>query len=142
MAAIGAHGAAGFHYQTIPVRAHAAATATEEAALLWFPDSAIDITRAWHVPDDAITGADTNSTSLNLIDGGSAGSGTTEIANIDYVTGTDATANNEKAFVTAAGTTFTKYALAAGSSLMLQYVKAGTGLAIPTGNIVIEFQPR
>jgi hypothetical protein len=143
MAAIGVLSVAGKHYLVQRVPAHAAATATESLAVLFLGnDSAIDVTAVYHVPDTVVTGADTNSTNLNLLDAGTGGAGTTELGHIDYALGTNTSALDARAFVTAALTTFTRYALPAGAVLALQYEKVGTGLAIPAGLLVVEFEPR
>ena len=123
--------------QSIQIRipAHAAATATEKVALL-YASFAIYVTAVRHIPDTIVTGANTNTTHINLIDAGSAGTGTTEQGNIDYVSATDTAELDSRAF------TFTAFTLDSGDVLALQFEKVGSGLAIPAGLIVIEFQPR
>lgn len=130
--ALGPRNMAGTFRIQVPARTHAAATATEKLCL-FIPEKAVRITAMYHVPDVAITGADTNTTHLNILDGGTDGTGTTEKANIDYVSGTDATALTTNDF------SITAFNLDAGDSLILQYGKVGTGLLIPEGWIIIEY---
>lgn len=110
---------------------HAAATATETRSVFYAP-SAMFIEAVYFVPDADITGVDTNTTHLNLIDKGADGNGTTELANVDFVAGTNATDYNAVEFTLAAGDR-----LAADGVVALQYEKIGTGLLIPAGLLVV-----
>ena len=121
----------GQHRFLARVPGHAASTATESFPID-FQRQAIALVSATHVPDQTITGADTNSTSLELVNVGTAGVGTAELANRDYLNGTDTTALDGGAFTMAATLT-----VAAGSVIVLRYTKVGAGLAIPAG--FIEF---
>jgi hypothetical protein len=124
----------------VRVPAHAASTSTERVVLV-YASFAMRIKAVRHVPDTIVTGANTNTTHLNLIDAGASGAGTTEMGNIDYVNGTDTPAEDARAFTTS-GSTFTAFTLDAGDVFSLQYEKVSNGLAIPAGMIVIEFEPR
>jgi hypothetical protein len=110
---------------------HAAATATESRPIAYAPQAAT-IEAVYFIPNAAITGADTNTTHLNLINRGTDGSGSTELANIDFVAGTDATAFNATEFTLAAGDR-----VVADGVVALQYEKVGTGLLIPEGLFVV-----
>lgn len=130
--ALGQRNRAGSNRLIVPARTHAAATATERI-LLWIPEAAVRITALAHCPDAAITGVDTNTTHLNFHDGGATGTGTTEVANVDYTKGTDAVALTDNDL------SATAFNLDAGDSFILQYEKVGTGLLIPEGFIMIDY---
>jgi len=123
----------GSQVELIPVIAHAAATASELVPI-WYAKFPCRVKAAYHV-SPAITGADTNTTHLNLINAGTDGTGTDEVGNIDYVMGTDQAASDPQSFG------LTAFNLAAEETLVLQYEKVGTGLAIPAGAIVLELEP-
>jgi hypothetical protein len=118
--------------------AHAAATTTEAIPIFRAP-FACKVTAVRVIPGAAATGDDTNRTNYNLLDGGSAGTGTTELGNLDYATGTDA----------AVGVTQNVYApadpddgetLAAGDVLKMQIEKVGNGVALGATLCVIEYR--
>lgn len=129
------HDIPGAHQAQYALRAHAAATATEVAYVFVAP-FACKVRSVSLVWDAAITGANTNTTNVNLLNAGADGTGTTELANIDYASGTNATA----------GATVSLYApasylsLAAGAKLAIQIEKVGTGLALPTGTVVVTYE--
>jgi hypothetical protein len=129
------HDVPGTHQAQASLRAHAAATNTEKSHVFIAPFKA-RIKSVSLVFDAAITGANTNTTHVNLINAGTAGSGTTEIGNIDYVNGTNA----------AAGATVALYAPAtplevdAGTKLAIQHEKVGNGLDIPAALVVISYE--
>ena len=126
------HDIPGRHIFSMDVHAHAAATATEVYALMRVPFKSV-VKAIRHIPSAAINGADTNTTHLN------ARVGTTEIANIDYTNGNNASALTAKDFanLAAAG-----YNVEAGDVLNVQIEKVGTGLDIPQGVIVVEIEAR
>jgi hypothetical protein len=102
---------------------HLAATATETRAIWTAPCNCV-ITGCSVVNPAAVTGNDTNSTNLNLLDAGAAGTGTTEIGNLDLATGTNLVANVPSAL------TVTATVLTAGDVVKVQYEKVGTGLLL------------
>ena len=126
------HDIPGNHDRQVTTIAHAAATATEIVASVVAPFAA-KMTVYW-VPNAAITGTATNYTNLNVINKGQAGAGTTELGNVDFASGTDATACDELALVA------TAVAVAAGDVIALQAEKVSTGLAIPAGTLVARFK--
>ena len=142
MSTLGAHKIAGEHQRTIRLLTHAAATATEARAVFFALNDAVTLIGVAFVPDGAITGDNTNYTEMNLIDAGTAGAGSTEIAHIDWTTGVNGVAFDAKAFATAALTTFTRYDLAAGAVVKLEFAKVSSGVAIPAGLLVIAYEPR
>lgn len=126
------HDIPGEHDRQVATIAHAAATATEIVATVVAPFKA-KMTLHW-VPNAAITGAATNYTNLNAINKGQSGAGSTEIGNVDFDDGTNATACDELAIVGSA------VAVAAGDVIALQAEKVSTGLSIPSGTLVARFK--
>jgi hypothetical protein len=101
-----------------PVIAHAAATATELHALWTCPhDFKVDGVNV--IASVAVTGTDTNTTHINIMDGA------TEKVNLDPVSGVDFVAHTRYAM------TVTAWTLNAGDHLNVQLEKVGTGLALP-----------
>lgn len=129
------HDIPGAHQTHYALRAHAAATATEDAFCFVAP-FACKIRAVEIVWDAAITGTATNYTNVNLINAGTDGTGTTELANIDYLAGTNASAGATVSLYAPA----TPLALAAGAKLKLQLEKVGTGLSLPSGLVRITFE--
>lgn len=99
------------------------------------PTHAVRVTKVEVVPQAAITGASTNSANWNLINKGTDGLGTTELANKDFVTGVNAAAFD----VLVLYTPTTPAKLAAGTVLALQREKVGTGLALPEALVVVHY---
>lgn len=90
-----------------------------------------------YVPDTVLTGANTDSRTIVLVNKGQAGAGTTVVATKAFVSGVNAAADDETAItlsVVAGATT-----VAAGDILAWQSTHVGgTGLADPGGLAVIE----
>lgn len=129
------HDIAGPRVDQAQVRAHAAATATE-LVNIWQAPFKCKIRSVKLRPDAAITGADTNTTHANLLNGGVAGTGTTELGNIDFVSGTDAAVGEELDLYAPASPTLVD----AGTLLKVQLEKVSTGLALPQFLAVIEYE--
>lgn len=90
------------------------------------------VTAVTFTPDTAITGANTDTRSLNVINAGSDGTGTTEIASIDFVSGTDADAFDETALTLSAVEDATT--VAAGDIIKLNSdAIGGSGMVDPGG---------
>ncbi len=106
-----------------PIAVHAAATATETRAL-WTAPRACKVTGISITPDVASTGDDTNSTTVSILNAGSAGSGTTAIATLTLATGTNLVALDEYAITT------TTTALSAGDVLAIKFTKVGSGVLV------------
>lgn len=130
------HDIPGAFQATYQLRAHAAATATEQAYCFVAP-FACKIRSVQVIWDAAITGADTNSSSVGVLNTGTDGTGTTALGTaVAYVSGTDA----------AQGATVDLYApspytaIAVGVKLAVQITKVGTGLALPTGLVVVTYE--
>ncbi len=86
----------------------------------------------------AITGANTDSRTVNLVNKGQAGAGTTVIATLAFVSGVNTTASDEKT-ITLSSTAADKV-VAAGDVLQWQSAAVGTGIADPGGlvNVTIS----
>jgi len=113
--------------QITRVPAHAAATATESYPIFSAP-FACSITAIKINPITAVTGADTNTTHLNIDDASG------EIADLDLTSGNDLTANVDNTITISTATTLTK-----GQNLELEFEKIGSGLAVPASLMVIEY---
>ncbi len=84
-----------------------------------------------------VVGADTNAVHLNLIDGGLEGAGTTQIANIDLVNGTDLIVGKTQLFD--GTTTALERFLALGTILELEAEEVGTGDATDMPELLLIF---
>lgn len=122
-------------YSITSVAVHAAATATEARALFTAPRACV-VTGVSITPDVATTGNDTNTTNLNLINKGAAGSGTTEVGNLDPVTGVDFAAFDEVAIPLTAS-----FAMAAGDVLAIQFEKVASGVLVGPGLMKVTWYP-
>lgn len=129
------HDIPGSHVATYQLRAHAAATATEVACIFRAP-FACKIVSVEIIPDAAATGNDTNRTNVNLLNGGTAGTGTTELGNLDYATGTDAAVGVAQDVYRPA----TALAIASGVILKLQLEKVSSGVALGSALVVTTYQ--
>jgi len=113
----------------------AAATATESRPVFVAPADcyiiALDV-----IPQATITGADTNSTNLNLIDKGTAGTGSTELANRDYVSGTNSTGFVKQSIYAPAS----PLEVSAGNVLAIELEKVGDGLIIPEMLVQVTYR--
>ena len=123
---------AGLHYAHINLIAHAAATATEKVGI-WIAPAAVNVVGIKICPALAATGDNTNRTNYNFIDM-ATGAGTTEVANHDYATGTDAVAG------TSVSLTVTTFAMAAGDALGVEAEKVASGLALGPTAVEISFR--
>ena len=114
--------------QTIDVEVAAAATGAEASGLEDAPFAGT-LASATVIPITVLTGADTNSRTINVFNRGQAGAGTTLMATLAFVTGVDAPAEDETALtlsVVAGATT-----VVAGDVIEVQSLHVGTGLACP-----------
>ncbi len=112
-----------------------AADATAEWPI-FYADRDCRILRVGIVAYSTITGANTNTFHVNILNKGAAGVGTTEIGNKDFVSGTNATAFVEYDVVAESANA----AMARGEVLNLQREKVGTGMAMPALLVVVAFE--
>lgn len=89
------------------------------------------------VPAAAVTGANTNTRAVALVNKGQAGSGSTSVASLQFDSGVNASANNEKA-VTLSGTP-ADLAVAQGDTLLWTSTHVGTGITDPGGLVRVTF---
>lgn len=87
-----------------------------------------------YIPAATITGAATNNRTLNLVNKGAGGAGTTVIATLNFANGTNATADIAKAITLGVAANL---AVAAGDILQWQSVHIGTGITDPGGLVVV-----
>jgi hypothetical protein len=129
------HDLPGNHTAFVIIHAHAAATATESIPIFVAP-FACKLMSVTVTPAAAATGDNTNRTNINLQNGGTAGTGTTELGNLDYATGTDAAVGvPQTVYSSTTGT-----ALAAGSVLKAVYEKVGNGVALGANLVTITYR--
>jgi hypothetical protein len=91
-----------------------------------------------YTPSAAITGANTNSRTLKLVNKGQSGSGTTVIAELALTSGVNAAAFDEKA-LTLSGTAANKE-VAEGDVLAFVSEHVGTGITDPGGEVQVRLE--
>lgn len=89
------------------------------------------------VPASAITGANTNTRVVAVLNKGAAGSGSTSVASLQFDSGVNASANNEKA-ITLSGTA-ANLVVAQGDTLLWTSTHVGTGITDPGGLVRVTF---
>lgn len=112
---------------------HSAATATEDVALFSIPHAG-RLRAVYFVPLADVTGANTNSTTLDVINRGAAGAGTTSLGTLTLVSGTNLTGKTPNTVVSGLTT-----ALADGDTIALNATKVGTGLDVPSGTVLFVY---
>lgn len=117
----------------VPAYAAAAATDTSPIARV---EKAGKVSSVTFIPDAAITGADTDTRKVSLVNTGQDGSGTTEIAALQFDSGVDAAKDDEKT-ITLTATTADRV-VAAGDVLAWKSAKVGTGMDDPGGLVRIK----
>lgn len=121
--------------KVITANVPAAATAVADDTLLFQAPYDCTVTAVEFVPEAAITGANTNYRTVSLVNKGQAGSSSVTVATLDFVSGVNATANNERALTLSA--TPANLILTAGDSLLWRSIVAGSGLADPGGIVKV-----
>ena len=91
------------------------------------------VTGVAYIPVAAVTGANTNTRTISVVNKGGAGAGSASVASLALVSGTNLSADRENA-VTLSGTP-ANLVVAQGDVLEFTSVHAGTGLADPGGEI-------
>ena len=87
-------------------------------------------------PEAAITGDNTNTRTLTLVNKGAAGTGTTVIGTLAFTTGNNGVAFDEKAFTLSVVDDATD--VAEGDILAVVETVGGSGLANPGGLVQVE----
>jgi hypothetical protein len=120
------------HSRVQPVGA--GADATEQVCVAPFDGT---VTAVTYTPDTTITGANTNSRTISLVNKGQAGAGTTSVATLALTSGVNAPAADEKA-LTLSGTP-ANLVVASGDVLEFDSTHIGTGIADPGGLVQVTF---
>lgn len=94
------------------------------------------VTEVDYVASTAITGADTNSRTVVLVNKGQSGAGTTVVATKAFTSGVNAAADDNTTI--ALSGTAANLVVAAGDVLVWQSTHVGTGLADPGGLVHVE----
>lgn len=94
------------------------------------------VTSVTYTPDGTITGAATNNRTVQLVNKGQSGAGSTVIATLNFANGTNATAGDEKT-IPLSGTP-ANLVVAAGDVLEWQSNAVGTGIADPGGLVKVN----
>lgn len=87
------------------------------------------------VPENAITGADTNYMTLAFVNKGSDGTGTSSMGSVDFTAGEDVAAFDYKDFGD-----LTNTGLDAGDTVTIKKSEAGTGMDMPRLLAVIQYE--
>lgn len=120
-------------------RAGAVAAGSDATVNIFEAPYACKVTAASYTPDANVTGDNTETRTLSIINRGSAGSGTTAVATLALTTGVNMTSGDEKA-LTLSGTA-ANLLLAEGDVVAFKSLHGGsTGLADPGGLVQVEFQ--
>jgi hypothetical protein len=110
----------------------AAGTADEMGA--FYAPTACTISAVYIIPDDAITGADTNYMTLKAVNKGSDGTGIDVICSKDFTLGVNAAQFD----ATSLGTV-SNNALSAGDTVTFAKAEAGTGMAMPNLAVALVY---
>ncbi len=117
------------HVDTIAIPAQAAGDATAVIAC-WYAPFKCKVQSVKVVFGTAITGANTNSENINLLDN----DGSTVLGTVAFISGTNAVVS------TAISVYSTAKAMTAGQSLYIQREKVGaSGLALPVGLMIVTY---
>lgn len=103
------------------------------------PDSCV-VMYVHIVPQGAVSGSTGACKNLNIINSGSAGSGSTEVGNLDMVTGVDLVAFDSKNVPLNATYLTTGVSMTEGDVLSLQIEDIGTSPAFPALEIYTEYR--
>jgi hypothetical protein len=123
--------------QTLKSQADAVAAASDATTELGEVQFAGTVTRVAYIPSATITGANTDTRTINVINKGQSGAGTTVVATLALVSGVNATGSDAKA-LTLSGTP-ANLVVAQGDVLAFTSVHSGsTGLADPGGQVIVE----
>lgn len=122
-----------------PVAPEATANASRNTNVFRCPSDGT-VTSVAYAPVTAITGANTNTRSVSLVNKGQGGAGSTVIATIQYNSGVNAAASDENT-VTLSGTPANAN-VTAGDILQWQSTAVGTGIADPGGLVAVTVSAR
>lgn len=126
--------------RTIAENQPAVATAASDTNILGEVKQDGTVSGVSYTPDASITGANTNTRQLRVVNRGQSGGGTTLVASLQFDSGVNATAGDEKA-LTLSGTP-ANLSVSAGDVLALESNAVGTGLADPGGLLQVDIDDR
>lgn len=122
--------------QTIRATVPAVAAGATADQIVGEAPYAATVTGITYTPEAAMTGDNTNTRTLTLVNKGQAGAGTTVIGTLAFTTGINGVAFDEKAFTLSAVAGATT--LVEGDILALVSTYAASGLADPGGQVAVE----
>ena len=93
------------------------------------------VTSVTYVPSAAMTGAATNNRTISVVNRGQDGTGSTVVASLNFASGTNAAAYDEKD-ITLSGTA-ANLVVAEGDILEVRSAAVGTGIADPGGTAFV-----
>lgn len=128
---------AGTHKIEQSVAGHATAGTADQFVLGKVPFDAT-VTAVYFTAAAGVSGAATNNFQLDVRNVGSDGTGTDDLASLEFASGTDATAFEPVAITLDSALV----AVTAGDVLVARKVVNGTGLAMPDGVVTVEFEGR
>ena len=123
--------------QVVQEDAAAVATASTLSTVASRAPFAGTVSAVTYTPVAAVTGANTNTRKVELINRGQAGAGSTVIASLQFDSGVNAVAFDEKTIVLSG--TPANLAVAAGDILEWKSSAVATGLADPGGSVTVTF---
>lgn len=100
-------------------------------------DSVLVLQRAAFLPNDGVTGDNTDNFTLYVYNRGSAGAGTTVLASLEYATGVDMTQNVASELTLTS--TMADRLINPGDVLVLTKTEANAGLKLEDGVLQLEF---
>lgn len=123
--------------RTLTADADAAAAGADKTTIIGKAPFAGTVTAARFMANSVLTGANTDSRTLSIVNRGQAGSGTTSVASKAFTSGVNAPAGDETA-ITLSGTA-ADLVVAEGDVLAFVSTHVGsTGLADPGGHVEVD----
>jgi hypothetical protein len=123
----------------LPVEGQATAGTADEFARLVVPFNAV-VKAVSYVPKTTVTGAATNNFQITCRNRGAAGAGSTLPASLTFGNGTNASALTATALTLSS--TASDLNLTAGDVITVEKIVNGTGMAMPSGCVVLDVQVR
>lgn len=123
--------------QTAQALVDASGAAVDFTAVVARPAQSGFVSKVEYIPIAAVTGANTNSRTLNAINGGQAGAGAVSVATLPLVSGTNLVANASNP-LTLSGTP-ANLVVVANDEIEFQSLHVGTGIADPGGLVIVTF---
>lgn len=115
----------------------AAYTGTDQTLPVWATPQKVRITGVDLIAATTVTGHTTDNATLNVINKGTNGAGSTVVASKAFTSGVNAAAFDRTAVTLS--TTKANLEIAADSVLAVQWVEGGTGVDLPASALVIQY---